>query len=279
VQHADQAPRPSRVRAAEVVLIRKVTGRRSRARPTAASAGAIVALLTAGVALGCSEQGGQDTKTVTVHDRPGSAKSADNVAVDPRPQPADAVEYVNDFYGLIDLQRFARAWKVLPESVRSEQASFAAWRDGYGATVKSTPVAVHVTSSSGRSVTVGLGLRSKDRDACTDAAVSQEFAGSWQFVRSGSDWVPRSAQMHKVAGATPETDATNCASAPTTPPEPAVSGACDLNYSGACLDPSASDYDCEGGTGDGPEYSGTVQVVGTDHYGLDSDGDAQGCEP
>jgi hypothetical protein len=53
---------------------------------------------------------------------------------------------------------------------------------------------------------------------------------------------------------------------------------CDPNYSGACLDPYASDYDCEGGSGDGPEYTGPVAVVGEDHYGLDSDSDGYGCE-
>lgn len=53
---------------------------------------------------------------------------------------------------------------------------------------------------------------------------------------------------------------------------------CDPNYSGACLDPYASDYDCAGGSGDGPEYTGTVTVVGEDHYGLDSDSDGTGCE-
>jgi hypothetical protein len=53
---------------------------------------------------------------------------------------------------------------------------------------------------------------------------------------------------------------------------------CDPNYSG-CLDPLAYDYDCEGGSGDGPEYTGTVSVVGEDHYGLDADSDGTGCEP
>ncbi len=53
---------------------------------------------------------------------------------------------------------------------------------------------------------------------------------------------------------------------------------CDPNYSGACLDPYASDYDCAGGSGDGPEYTGPVTVVGEDHYGLDADGDGYGCE-
>lgn len=53
---------------------------------------------------------------------------------------------------------------------------------------------------------------------------------------------------------------------------------CDPNYTGACLSPTASDYDCAGGSGDGPEYTGTVAVVGEDHYDLDADGDGIGCE-
>jgi hypothetical protein len=54
---------------------------------------------------------------------------------------------------------------------------------------------------------------------------------------------------------------------------------CDPNYSGACLNPYSSDYDCEGGSGNGPDYTGTVTVVGEDHYGLDADADGVGCEP
>jgi hypothetical protein len=52
---------------------------------------------------------------------------------------------------------------------------------------------------------------------------------------------------------------------------------CDPNYS-PCLEP-ASDYDCIGGSGNGPAYTGTVEVIGTDIYGLDADGDGIGCEP
>jgi hypothetical protein len=54
---------------------------------------------------------------------------------------------------------------------------------------------------------------------------------------------------------------------------------CDPNYAGACLMPNASDYDCEGGSGNGPYYTGEVTVIGVDHYGLDADGDGIGCEP
>src|SRR5262249_13036698 len=53
---------------------------------------------------------------------------------------------------------------------------------------------------------------------------------------------------------------------------------CDPNYTGACLKPDSSDYDCAGGSGDGPDYTGPVQVVGDDHYGLDRDGDGYACE-
>jgi hypothetical protein len=53
---------------------------------------------------------------------------------------------------------------------------------------------------------------------------------------------------------------------------------CDPNYGGACLDPNASDYDCEGGSGNGPKYTGPVRVVGDDRYGLDRDGDGYACE-
>ncbi len=59
-------------------------------------------------------------------------------------------------------------------------------------------------------------------------------------------------------------------------PEPAAAS-CHPSYD-PCLDPNASDYDCEGGSGDGPEYTGFVTVTGSDDYDLDSDGDGTGCE-
>jgi hypothetical protein len=59
--------------------------------------------------------------------------------------------------------------------------------------------------------------------------------------------------------------------------EEAAAEECDPNYSG-CLDPYASDYDCEGGSGDGPLYTGTVEVLGVDHYGLDENNNGIGCE-
>lgn len=54
---------------------------------------------------------------------------------------------------------------------------------------------------------------------------------------------------------------------------------CDKNYRGACLKPNVSDYDCAGGSGNGPYYvRGPIRVVGNDHYRLDADGDGIACE-
>jgi hypothetical protein len=53
---------------------------------------------------------------------------------------------------------------------------------------------------------------------------------------------------------------------------------CHPSYTGACLDPNASDYDCIGGSGNGPKYTGRVRVVGPDVFRLDADHDGWGCE-
>jgi hypothetical protein len=58
---------------------------------------------------------------------------------------------------------------------------------------------------------------------------------------------------------------------------PAAHGrACVEGYS-VCLDPNESDYDCEGGSGDGPGYVGPLRVTGSDPFGLDADGDGYAC--
>ena len=52
---------------------------------------------------------------------------------------------------------------------------------------------------------------------------------------------------------------------------------CDPNYT-PCV-PIDSDVDCSSGKGNGPSYAhGPVRVIGSDIYGLDSDGDGIGCE-
>lgn len=67
-----------------------------------------------------------------------------------------------------------------------------------------------------------------------------------------------------------------------TKPQPkpkAAAKSCHASYKGACLDPALSDYDCEGGSGNGPGYvRGPIQVVGPDEYRLDGDGDGVACD-
>lgn len=53
---------------------------------------------------------------------------------------------------------------------------------------------------------------------------------------------------------------------------------CHPSYTGACLDPRAFDYDCLGGSGNGPKYTGRVRVVGPDVFRLDADHDGWGCD-
>ena len=64
---------------------------------------------------------------------------------------------------------------------------------------------------------------------------------------------------------------------PTAPPTERTS--CHPNYGPQCLKPDSPDYDCAGGSGNGPDYvEGPVNVYGSDPYDLDSDGDRVGCE-
>jgi hypothetical protein len=67
--------------------------------------------------------------------------------------------------------------------------------------------------------------------------------------------------------------------APPPQPKPKPAANCHPSYEGECLTPGIGDYDCAGGSGNGPNYvSGTVQVVGSDEFDLDRDNDGLGCE-
>jgi hypothetical protein len=54
---------------------------------------------------------------------------------------------------------------------------------------------------------------------------------------------------------------------------------CDPAYPDACLHDGIGDYDCAGGSGNGPNYvEGPIRVRAPDPFGLDRDGDGVGCE-
>lgn len=56
-----------------------------------------------------------------------------------------------------------------------------------------------------------------------------------------------------------------------------VTSSCHPSYSG-CLEMNVGDYDCASGSGNGPNYTGAVQVYGSDPFDLDRDNDGWGCE-
>ena len=54
---------------------------------------------------------------------------------------------------------------------------------------------------------------------------------------------------------------------------------CHPSYEGVCLRVDAGDYDCAGGSGDGPNYvRGPFRVVGPDVFDLDRDRNGVACE-
>jgi hypothetical protein len=65
-------------------------------------------------------------------------------------------------------------------------------------------------------------------------------------------------------------------------PQPSPQPNCTSGYSPCLVYHGGADYDCYGGSGDGPYYTepGVVYTVsGSDPYGLDADSDGSGCEP
>ncbi len=90
--------------------------------------------------------------------------------------------------------------------------------------------------------------------------------------------VPTTIESSTTAPPTTTTEPpTTTTAPPTTTTTTTTAPQCDPNYSG-CV-PIASDVDCAGGSGNGPEYvSGPIQVIGSDIYDLDRDNDGIACE-
>ena len=63
------------------------------------------------------------------------------------------------------------------------------------------------------------------------------------------------------------------------PPPPQQPSGCHPSYPSVCLAMDKGDYDCAGGSGNGPNYvQGPITVLPSDPFDLDRDGDGIGCE-
>jgi beta-lactam-binding protein with PASTA domain len=97
-----------------------------------------------------------------------------------------------------------------------------------------------------------------------------------QSRKAGADVLPDTTVSLMVAKAPPPPPST----APPAPPSTAPSRDCHPSYPDVCLRPDVSDYDCEGGSGNGPYYvAGPLRVLPPDPFELDgNDNDGWGCE-
>jgi beta-lactam-binding protein with PASTA domain len=97
-----------------------------------------------------------------------------------------------------------------------------------------------------------------------------------QSRKAGAGVMPETTINLVVAKVPPPPPST----APPAPPPTAPLRDCHPSYPDVCLRPDASDYDCEGGSGNGPYYvSGPLRVLPPDPFDLDgNDNDGWGCE-
>ncbi len=130
---------------------------------------------------------------------------------------------------------------------------------------------------------------------CASTIQAPQTSTSASHARPSSSSHPRTSTSSPASKhATPTTAhraAPKTTSAPARTPKPATSSAkpapvrsspranCDSAYPDVCLRDGIGDYDCAGGSGNGPNYvDGPIQVRAPDPFGLDADHDGVGCE-
>jgi hypothetical protein len=119
-----------------------------------------------------------------------------------------------------------------------------------------------------------------ERQTTTEATTPTTAAPTTTTVAPTTTTVaPTTTTVAPTTTTAPPPPTTTAITAPPPPPQtaaPAPPSGCHPSYD-PCV-PIASDVDCLGGSGDGPEYTGTVTVIGPDVYDLDRDSDGVGCE-
>ncbi|WP_322770704.1 hypothetical protein [Frankia sp. Cr1] len=109
--------------------------------------------------------------------------------------------------------------------------------------------------------------------ATTSASAAVSAAGN---AATAPTTHPVSRPSAQAAGQAP---AAAPAPRPATTAAAAPAGNCDPAYPDVCLHDGIGDYDCAGGTGDGPNYvRGPLRVRSPDPFKLDGNHDGTGCE-
>jgi hypothetical protein len=236
---------------------------------------AILALLAAGAISACGS---------ATDSKPNAVKpAAHTTAAPPTPPGQLAKSVVRSYYRDVNSERFGAAWSHFSPELRRAAGGFYSWRSGYDLTTHTTLASLRTIRASARSAVEQIRLVGDAVDAC-GRNVSQTFAGTWTLENRGGRFVGVALDVDQVAGDELVSEVADCPPPTTTvepppaPPPSTTTSSCDPNYAGACVPADASDVDCAGGSGDGPEYVGPVQVVGSDPYGLDADGDGYACE-
>lgn len=93
---------------------------------------------------------------------------------------------------------------------------------------------------------------------------------------TGHDLGPDPGYGNKIPGPGPEPEDL-APSAPGPDNDGPDTSNCESGYS-PCLESGVGDYDCAGGPGNGPNYTGTVTVTGSDPFDLDRDRNGIGCQ-
>jgi PASTA domain len=142
------------------------------------------------------------------------------------------------------------------------------------------PELIYMTRAEAKQVLADLGLKATTKYKFTD----QDPAGTVisQSPKAGARVLPDTT-VSLVVAKTPSAPAPEPPPPPpsTAPPPPSTDPpqTCDPSYPDVCLDPAVGDYDCAGGTGNGPGYiEGPIRVLPPDPFGLDGNSDGWGCE-
>ena len=149
----------------------------------------------------------------------------------------------------INAHDYARAWQLGGKNFGQSYREFV---DGFANTEHDT---VMILGVDGSTVTIRL-------VAAESGGRVSVFEGTYT-VEHGQ---LAAASIRRVSGSAP-------------PGQPPDDGACDPSYPDSCLQVGIGDYDCAGGSGNGPNYvEGPIRVLAPDPFGLDADGDGVGCE-